>query len=64
MINHQQEIKSITLEAKIIRADGTEEDLGKVAEYQSNPRKQSKLLDAINIINPDLFHRYLGASNG
>jgi hypothetical protein len=55
----KQDIKSITLEAKVIRADGTVEDLGKVAEYQSNPRKQSKLLDAIHIINPSLYQRYL-----
>lgn len=58
-ITAQQEIKSITLEAQIIRADGSKEDLGKVAEYQSNPRKKSTLLSAISIINPDLYQRYL-----
>lgn len=54
-----QNIKRITLDAKVIRADGTEEDLGPVAEYHSDSKKQSKLLGNINILNMNLFQRYL-----
>ena len=55
----QQGIKRITLEAKVIRANGNIEDLGPVAEYNPNPKKQSKLLGGINILDMDLFNRYL-----
>lgn len=54
-----QGIKSISLEAKVIRADGTEEDLGKVAEYKADPKKRSGLLSAISITNPNLYEKYL-----
>lgn len=57
--NVTQNIKSISLQAKIIRADGSEENLGKVAEYQSDPKKQSKLLGALSIANPLLYEKYL-----
>lgn len=30
-------VKSATMSAKIIRADGTEEDLGVIAEWHRNP---------------------------
>lgn len=58
-LSAQQGIKSITLGAKIIRADGSEEDLGRVAEYHMQPSKMSKMLGGITILNPNLFQRYL-----
>lgn len=56
-----QPIKRISLGAKIIRADGTEEDLGTVAEYRET--KKSKLLGGIAILNPALYQRYLSGRN-
>jgi hypothetical protein len=57
--NVQQGIKSITLEAKVIRVNGDVEDLGPVAEYQSDSKKRSSLLGNINILNTPLYQRYL-----
>ena len=60
-LNANQEIKSITLEAQVRRADGTIENLGPVAEYNHNPKKKSSLLGdlTLNIKNSALYQRYL-----
>lgn len=60
--NVSQGIKRVTLAAKVVRADGSVEELGPVAEYHSDSKKQSKLLGGINILNAPLFQRYLHSS--
>lgn len=53
-----QGVKRVTLNAKIVRADGGVEELGPVAEYHAEPQKQSKLLGGIEILNFPLFQKY------
>jgi hypothetical protein len=36
-----QQLQSVTVEAKIIRKDGTVEDLGEVAAWHRNPVRQA-----------------------
>lgn len=40
MIQTNQKIKSLELQAVIIRADGSKEDLGAIQYWNSNPIKQ------------------------
>lgn len=36
----KQSVEKMTLEAVVIRADGTQEDLGVIAEYHRNPLRR------------------------
>lgn len=62
--NATQGIKKVVLEATVTRAaTGEVENLGPIAEYNSDPKKQSKFIGKINVKNPFLYYRYL-ASKG
>lgn len=40
IFNAQEQVKEASFSAVIIRADGTQEDLGTIAYYNKNPLKQ------------------------